>query len=606
LTTLLLLLGTALAAALAFQLWRSLELEARSRAVELEKAEIAAERILKQAQGSRAVFELLPAAQRFLLLADGVEVGDDVGWLDETPAHDDADLVVQDRLDRAARAEFAAKDAAAAVKEYDELLAGPLLPAHRLQALAAACWQAQRAGDAARLLKLRDDLEARLAALPARDCGHEIVANAVASAARLRQRCDGGRPEWLRRLVPLLPPAIAATCIGEFAERGPDELGALLQRATQRRELLRNADWSGAFVGPSREERQQPGMRTYTGSGPVFWWLPRNDGKWDGAVVDTADWLAAVQRACTAGQLPEWPWLLAASTHWGTLEDAMQAGANLDPWFVDLVPIEPPMLTKATQWLPLATAVLVAVFGLAMASQFRASRREADAVRAQADFLTTVTHELKTPLASIRLLADMLAERRAAGREVEYYGMLASETARLSMLIENVLDLGRIERGERIYDLRSLDFAAVVAETAALFAPQAERAGIDLQVQARDGALPVRADRSGLVQALLNVLDNARKYGGGDRLELRLWRDGGNAHFAVRDFGPGVPADERERIFERFVRGREQAHGSVPGVGIGLYLARAIVQRLGGDLRCGAPAGGPGAEFTFTLPLETA
>jgi signal transduction histidine kinase len=67
-----------------------------------------------------------------------------------------------------------------------------------------------------------------------------------------------------------------------------------------------------------------------------------------------------------------------------------------------------------------------------------------------------------------------------------------------------------------------------------------------------------------------------------------------------------VPADERERIFERFVRGREQAHGSVPGVGIGLYLARAIVQRLGGDLRCGAPAGGPGAEFTFTLPLETA
>jgi two-component system phosphate regulon sensor histidine kinase PhoR len=106
---------------------------------------------------------------------------------------------------------------------------------------------------------------------------------------------------------------------------------------------------------------------------------------------------------------------------------------------------------------------------------------------------------------------------------------------------------------------------------------------------------------------LVSVLDNARKYSGkGTAIEVATRRENGHVVVDVRDHGDGVEPDERERIFERFVRGREHAHGSTPGVGIGLYLARTIARRLGGELCCVSPAdGGRGAVFRFTFPLET-
>jgi two-component system phosphate regulon sensor histidine kinase PhoR len=256
-----------------------------------------------------------------------------------------------------------------------------------------------------------------------------------------------------------------------------------------------------------------------------------------------------------------------------------------------------------------AAIVLLLVLAGSGAFAFRALRQEALAVRARAEFLTVVTHELKTPLAAIRLLAEMMVEDRVpAGKTDEYYRLLAGEAARLSMLIENVLDLGRMERGERAYDLRACDLGEVAREAAVLFAPIAQRDGLQLRSDLGDGAVPGAADRGALLQALLNVLDNARKYASrGGTIELRTEREGGRLAITVRDFGPGVPAGEREAIFARFVRGDAHRHGSIPGVGLGLYLARAIARRHGGDLVCRAPAdGGPGAEFAFALPLAAA
>jgi signal transduction histidine kinase len=247
----------------------------------------------------------------------------------------------------------------------------------------------------------------------------------------------------------------------------------------------------------------------------------------------------------------------------------------------------------------------VLLVGTALARS-RALRAEVAAVRAQAEFLTTVTHELKTPLAAIRLLADLLVDGRANGREPEYYRMLAGEAARLSLLIENVLDLGRFERGERVYELRTHDIGDVVGETLAMFTPVLERDGGAVQWQDQCGAAPVAVDRGALAQALVAVLDNARKYGGvPPRVHVTTRRDGACVLVDVRDHGPGVPAAERERIFARFVRGTAHAHGSTPGVGIGLYLAHAIVHALHGNLTCGEPLdGGAGARFTFSLPAE--
>ena len=217
-----------------------------------------------------------------------------------------------------------------------------------------------------------------------------------------------------------------------------------------------------------------------------------------------------------------------------------------------------------------------------------------------------MTHELKTPLASIRLLAEMLEEGRVPddARRATYHRLLSGESARLGMLIENVLDLGRMERGERAYTLRTQAVEPAIQEAADLFRPLAERDGLRLDVALADPEFKAVLDRSALVQALLNVLENARKYAlEGGNLEIRGRAEKDIYTVLVRDFGPGIPSDERESVFERFRRGAAHQDGSISGVGLGLHLARRLVRDLGGDLRAVAPPDEKGgACFVMTLP----
>jgi two-component system phosphate regulon sensor histidine kinase PhoR len=537
------------------------------------------------------VFERVPGAQRYVVRSGRVEVDDSVGWLAPVPAADDADLVVQDRLDRAARAEFAAHDVPAAEREFATLLAQPLPATQRLAVVAAAAWQCRRvgAGAAERLAPLRTELDERIAALHPADLGREVIANAVAAALRLPR--DGAPPPWAARIVPFLP----AAAVAGLPEAAP--FGDAQRAVLARRDLLANADREWRTHGG----RERTGLAAAAEPGVLSWWLPRDDGDRDAARLPVAAWLQLVRDAGQAGEVPAWPWLVEAEIS----ADSSLAFAGVPG--VRGLHASGPAIGDRPWLLPVTTIVLLIAFGLAVWQQFRAARREADAVRAQAEFLTTVTHELKTPLASIRLLGEMLAEGRAAGREVEYYRMLTGEAGRLSMLIENVLDLGRLERGERAYDLRAGDVGEVVRETVALVAPVARLDSAEIVLRGPGDGITVLLDRGALVQALISVLDNARKYGGSP-IEVDVAANGdGRVHIGVRDHGPGVPEAERERIFERFVRGEAHRHGSTPGVGIGLYLARTIARRLRGDLVCTAPAdGAPGALFTFTLPMETA
>ena len=162
-------------------------------------------------------------------------------------------------------------------------------------------------------------------------------------------------------------------------------------------------------------------------------------------------------------------------------------------------------------------------------------------------------------------------------------------------------------RGERVYDLQAGDLAAVVRDAVTTFAPLAQRAGLVIAVQQGVAAAPAVIDHGALMQALLNVLDNARKYAsGGKRVEVATAVRGDAMEITVRDFGSGVPASEREQVFDRFQRGAAHQHGAIPGVGLGLFLARTIVEHHGGTLRCEAPAEGTGACFVFSVPLSEA
>jgi signal transduction histidine kinase len=274
-------------------------------------------------------------------------------------------------------------------------------------------------------------------------------------------------------------------------------------------------------------------------------------------------------------------------------------------WVAPLPLPEPGLLARPAAVLT-AGLLLIALCAGSAFFAVRALRREADALRAQAEFLTVVTHELKTPVAAIRLIAEVLhGDEVSADKQRDYFALLAGESARLTMLIENVLDLGQQQRGERAFDARPGDLAAVVREAVALFAPLAERAGMQVELAEGAGVATAIVDGNALLQALLNVFDNARKYAAaGGRIAVATAATASEFEVRVRDFGPGVPADEREVVFERFRRGRAHRHGSIPGIGLGLHLAQTIARRHGGELRCAA-ADGPGAEFVFTLPLAS-
>ncbi|MBL8750052.1 MAG: HAMP domain-containing histidine kinase [Planctomycetes bacterium] len=582
------LLGAAMVAAMVIQSWRALRLEIAAREVEFDRSAAAAARILRAASGSDTVLERLPEECRFEVRGGRVVVDDAVGWLDDERS-EDVDPVVADRLARAARCEFAQGDAASATREYANLLAASLPSDQRLVVIVAASWFDLRQGRSRDFAAKLQEIDEGMRSLEPRHLAGPSLARAVAAAARLPR--EGASPAWVGRLVPALPPLVAAGLPGTVAPP------RLVEAVASRRRLLADVDryWRAAAPSP-------PVVMYARDATELSWAIPDGDGAWRGASVPTAQWIAAVIDAGRAGELAEWPWLVEPVI-------ASEAGAEFAgvPHLTGFSPHTGSTMHDWAWLLPATTIVLLAAFGAAAWMHVRATRRESDAVRAQAEFLTTVTHELRTPLASIRLLGEMLAEGRVAGREREYYAMLIGESARLSMLIENVLDLGRLERGERAYDRRPVEVAGIVQETLALFAPLAEREGVGIDWKDGLGApTVVSVDRGAFVQALVCVLDNALKYGAsGGVIAVAATRSAGVVSVAVRDRGPGVPADERERVFQRFVRGAAYAYGGLPGLGIGLHLARTIVRRMGGDLRCEeAGDGAPGAVFVFTFPIE--
>ncbi|OBH33107.1 two-component sensor histidine kinase, partial [Mycobacterium sp. E342] len=241
----------------------------------------------------------------------------------------------------------------------------------------------------------------------------------------------------------------------------------------------------------------------------------------------------------------------------------------------------------------------------------RRAQRAADAAQraetATRRFMVDAAHELRTPIAGMQVAAEQLVNSAsqegddAADGQYRRASLLLSDARRAGRLVSDMLDLSRIDAGLPL-DTRDIDLAAIAdteAERAAMLAPQ-------LTIS-RTGAteLHLDADPTRIAQILSNLLDNARRYtppGGAITVDVRGRTDA--AEVTVTDSGPGIPDDDRERIFERLVRldaGRARDHG---GAGLGLPIARALARAHGGELVC-LPHDG-GARFRLTLPLAAA
>ncbi len=219
--------------------------------------------------------------------------------------------------------------------------------------------------------------------------------------------------------------------------------------------------------------------------------------------------------------------------------------------------------------------------------------------RRRSDFVSAVTHELKTPLTSIRMYGEMLAEDMVPDEERRrsYYRTITAEGERLGRLVDNVLELSKLEHGSRRLRPEGGDPRRVIVRCLEMMDPHAREQGFALRLEVpEDAAMAARFDGEALLQVLVNLVDNAIKFSrdtATKEVVLALDEHDGRIRLQVRDHGPGVPAAQLRRIFEPFYRGEREATRRTKGTGIGLALVKGLVERMGGHLHArNRPAGG--------------
>jgi signal transduction histidine kinase len=254
------------------------------------------------------------------------------------------------------------------------------------------------------------------------------------------------------------------------------------------------------------------------------------------------------------------------------------------------------------------TAVLFVTAILALAALVaRYVNRQIRVARIKNDLVATVTHELKTPLSSIRLLVDTLLEGHYQGNEQktrEYLQLISRENARLSRLIDHFLTFSRMERNKRSFDFAKVDPARIAVEAVEAIHDRYEAAGFELKTEIADGLPTIVADADAMETVLLNLLDNAIKYSGEARLvELRVSERNGSVSFEVEDHGIGMSARTARRVFDRFYQADRSLARRVGGCGLGLSIVKFVVEAHGGSVAVSS-APGEGSTFTVTLPAR--
>lgn len=343
---------------------------------------------------------------------------------------------------------------------------------------------------------------------------------------------------------------------------------------------------------------------------------------------------------------------------------------GLDGWFAEtpagrlrasIVLAKPEVLLamqrERSRWLfaIIGGSFLVSLIG--MGAMFRSHRHQMELSLAKDNFVSSVSHELRAPIASVRLMAENLERGKVTGADKlqEYVRFIGQECRRLSALIENVLDFGRIEQGRKQYEFEPTDLGKLVEDTVRLMQPYAEERGVKLNADcglsiaespaaASEGrihppcsppfvfgdkslAVPVELNLDGraIQQALINLIDNAIKHSpGGAEVSITLngrarllpnpnqneaaeSRLGGSlalpdaVTISVTDHGPGIPRDEHEKIFERFYRRGSELRRETPGIGIGLSIVKHIVEAHGGRVWVESE---PGKGSRFIVELE--
>jgi signal transduction histidine kinase len=301
--------------------------------------------------------------------------------------------------------------------------------------------------------------------------------------------------------------------------------------------------------------------------------------------------------------------LKSENAHPGSLTIKTNFLGNFPDWIIEFYEQERPFLKTflfSRQGIYFYMFLLIGgilIFGLILT--VRTITRELELAKMKSDFVSTISHEFKSPLTSIRQLSEMLHAGRVPSKErrQEYYDILLEQSERLSLLTDNVLNFAKMEEGRKEYDFELTDVDLLIKEIVASIQDRVRHDGYEIQMNIQESLPPVMVDGDALSQAINNLLDNAIKYSGKKKkVVVEAYTEGGSLAIAVKDFGVGIKKEELDKIFDRFYRGGEELTRSVRGSGLGLTLVKKIAEAHSSTVQVKSQPG-KGSTFTITLPL---
>jgi len=280
------------------------------------------------------------------------------------------------------------------------------------------------------------------------------------------------------------------------------------------------------------------------------------------------------------------------------------------PWFVELYQQETDLFKAfltSRRGIYFYMFILLAgilIFGLILT--VRTVVREIELSRMKSDFVSTISHEFKSPLSSIRQLSEMLQSGRIPAEEYrqQYYDVLVEQSERLSLLIDNILDFSKIEEGKKEFDFEMVEIGSLIQEIVTAIQDQVRHKDFNIQLET-EASLPfIKADRAAISQAITNLIDNAIKYSGDSRnIFVRTFAEHPYLMIVIKDFGIGIRKEEIDKVFERFYRGGDELTRTIKGSGLGLTLVKQIVEVHNGNINVESKPG-KGSTFTIRLPLQ--
>jgi len=250
------------------------------------------------------------------------------------------------------------------------------------------------------------------------------------------------------------------------------------------------------------------------------------------------------------------------------------------------------------------TLVVVLISGAVLIS--RTIAHEMAVLKLKSDFVSSVSHEFKSPLTSIKALADRLKEGKVKDpdRMKQYFSLITQDADRLTRLVRNILDFSKIEEGKKEYEFMETDVAQLVTEQVEDFKKGEFSKGLKIQAQISEDIPCIEIDKEALSQALNNLLDNAVKFSPERKgITVNVRKDDTNVFIEVKDRGIGIPPQELDKIFDKFYQARSTLRQSVKGTGLGLTLVKHTVEAHGGRIAVKSQIG-EGSTFSISLPIQ--